>query len=349
MQRPHAALALTFLICAGTACAQLRSRRGEHPVDLSIRVTWENDRPTRQHFYVQLMTSFGVPVTSGYTDDNGRLGLGQVTGGYYRIHVSGQGIRDQEEQFYVDPNDAYHMETVRVRPSATGETAGPPGAPTVAVTDLNVPKKARKEFEKGNQEGSRKNWKAASEHFQAAIREYPQYAMAYNNLGIVEFQAGDPAGARAAFQKAIDINDHYSQAYVNLGRLLYAQGDNAGAEGLMNKALSTDPRNFDALIVLAGAELRLGEYSLSADNARKVHALQQPGCAAPCPQGDAPAVDHYSVAHFIAGKALDLSHQQGQAEEQFKLYLAETPDGPLAGQARAELNSLEKSGKPQSP
>ena len=334
-----------FLLLCGVACAQLMGRRSEHAIDLAVRVTWENDRPAQGHYYVQLLTNFGVPMTSGYTDDTGRLGLGQVSGGYYRIHVSGDGIRDEEEQIYIDPNDAFYLATVHVRPAA-GENRSATGAPTVAAVDLNVPKKARQEFDKGNREANRKDWKAAEEHFRAAIREYPQYAMAYNNLGIVLFQAGDPAGARAAFQKALDLNDHYGQAYVNLGRLLYTQGDPAGAASLMDKALSADPRNFDALIVLASAQLQMGEYAQSAETALKVHALQQPGCPAPCPPGPGAATDHYSVAHFIAGKALELSHKPRQAAEQFKLYLAEDPSGPLAVQARSELASVEKEPPP---
>lgn len=347
MSRFPTASALVLLTLLGNASGQVLERHRDHPVDLAVRVTWDNDRPVQQHIYVQLLTNFGVPLTSGYTDDNGRLGMGQVSGGYYRLHVSGEGIREEEEQFYVDPNDGYYVESIRVH--AVGPDTPRVASGTVAVTDLDIPKAARREFEKGNQEGSRKDWKAAVAHFQAAIREYPRYAMAYNNLGIALIQSGDAAGARAAFQKALDINDHYGQAYVNLGRLLYSQNDNAEAESLMKKALSGDPRNLDALIILASAELRLGEYSLSADNARKVHDLQQPGCASPCLHSPAAATDHYSVAHFIAGTALKLSARRQDAEEQFKLYLTEMPDGPLAGQARAELISLEKGEKPPSP
>lgn len=348
MSRSPAAALLVVISLLGTAAAQRRNHGRDHPVELSVRVTWENDHPAKAHLYIQLLTSFGVPVTSGYTDDNGRLGMGEVSGGYYRLHVSGQDIQDADQQFYIDPFDAFHQETIHVRPAGPGEAHSAPGGATVAVTDLNVPKTARKEFDKGNQEATRKNWKAAEEHFRGAIQEYPPYAMAYNNLGIVLFQAGDPAGARVAFEKALAINDHYSQAYVNLGRLLYTQDDDADAESLMDKALSVDPRNLDALIVLASAQLRRGEFLQSADNALKVHALQQPGCASPCLQAPA-GTDHYSVAHFIAGKALEASHQQQRAEEQFKLYLSENPDGPLAAQARAELTSLQRSGKAPTP
>ncbi len=38
-----------------------------------------------------------------------------------------------------------------------------------------------------------------------------------------------------------------------------------------------------------------------------------------------------------------------EAEEQFRLYLAETPDGPLAAQVRAELKSLQKIEPPPAP
>jgi tetratricopeptide repeat protein len=339
---------LAFLLLApGLLRAQFRPPGGRfgHSVDLVIRVVWENDRPVQcQGCRVELQTSFGVTVGSGYTDDQGQAAFGRVAPGTYRVRVTGSEVEDAEQHFFVDPSEAFHFETVRVRAKDGAAEAG--SGPTVALIDLNVPKKARKELEKGNREAGKKNWAAAAAHYRAAIQEYPSYATAYNNLGIVLFQTGDKAGSRAAFEKAVSLNDHYSEACVNLGRMLYNQGDFAAAETLMEKALRSEPRNLDALIVESSAELRQGKLALAAANALKVHDYQQPACPAPCKN---PGLDRYPIAHYIAGKALEFSQKLAAARDQFQLYLAEAPDGPLAPQVRSELASLQKEGKKQGP
>ena len=348
--RPGPVLIFFLVLLPTVAWTQWSRRSRALPVSLVVRVVGEDERPAGARCFVQVTTGFGVPVASGYTDPEGRLTVGSVPGGSYRVHVSGEGIQDQEEQFYLTPDGGYQVQTVHVRrEEGRGGRPAPGTPPTVSVAELKVPKKARKELDQGNQEAKREHWAQAEAHFRAAIREYPQYAMAYNNLGIMRFQAGDPAGARAAFEKAVEINDRYAQAYVNLGRLLYSAGDNAGAENLMTKLLSFDPRNLDALIVLAAAQLRLGEFTQSAENALRVHTPEEANCLLPCVQEPATLPNHPSVAHFIAGRALESSHKIGEAEEQFRLYLAETPDGPLAAQVRAELKSLQKIEPPPAP
>ncbi len=346
--RTGPAIVFSLLVLLNLGHAQSIGRGAGSPVSLAVRITWDNDRPARLPLYVQLVAAGGAPVASGYTDIDGRLGLGQVTPGYYRVYVSGQGIQNQEEQFYVEAGQSDQVQIVHVHAAEKGAAASTHPQGVVAVADLKVPKQARKEFDKGNREATRKNWTAALEDFQAAIRDYPPYARAYNNLGFVLVQVGDVAGARAAFQKAIEVNDHYAHAYVNLGHLLYNLGDYAGAESAMSKAVAVDPRNLEALMGLASAQLSLGEYAQSADNALKVETLEQVSCDPQCPSGPE-AGGHHPASHFIAGKALALSHKVREAAEQFKRYLSESPDGPLATQAVGELNSLERGAKPQSP
>src|SRR5262249_6055164 len=81
--------------------------------------------------------------------------------------------------------------------------------------------------------------------FRKAITLKPDYAKAYNNLGVVLRATGDIDGAITAHRKAIHINPDDALAYCNLGRALQSKGqfDEALAELRRGHELgSKDPR-----------------------------------------------------------------------------------------------------------
>lgn len=343
--------ALVFpLLLAGTLCGQRApmSRNQEPTADLQVRVVAEND----QHINTELIrvdvdAFAGGTIASATCDHEGTARLSGLPPGGYTLHITGAGIRPTSVSINIEDNEGIHFEEVRVTPEATrGATST---AATVAAAELNVPGKARKECDKGNEAAKKKDWPGAIAHYREAVRLYPKYATAYNNLGVALLSSGDTAGARSAFESAVGSNDHYAQAYLNLGRLLYSQKEMQPAAELLSKLVSFDPVQPEALVVLASAELNLGKFDSAAAHALSVHRLQQPACVAAgtCPTGQAPA-DRYSVAHFVAGRALELSNKPSDAAAQFKLYLAEVPEGPLAPQARSELAVCEKAAPPAS-
>ena len=63
------------------------------------------------------------------------------------------------------------------------------------------------------------DWSAAIATLQKAIGYHPQYAAAYNNLGVVYARIGDRNNEAAALQHAIDVDRRYAPAYVNLARM----------------------------------------------------------------------------------------------------------------------------------
>jgi hypothetical protein len=58
-------------------------------------------------------------------------------------------------------------------------------ASSIAAAELNVPKKAAKEFERGSGEMAEQNWDKGIQHLAKATEIYPQYASAYNDLACV--------------------------------------------------------------------------------------------------------------------------------------------------------------------
>lgn len=84
---------------------------------------------------------------------------------------------------------------------------------------------------------------AAGVHFEAAVAASPDYAEAWNNLGIVRGEVGDRAGAIEALRRALDLVPHYADAHYNLAEALAVVGDMDGARRHWRAYLAFDPNS----------------------------------------------------------------------------------------------------------
>jgi tetratricopeptide (TPR) repeat protein len=83
----------------------------------------------------------------------------------------------------------------------------------------------------------------AATQFAAATARAPDYAEAWNNLGIVRGELGDRQGAIVALQRALDIVAYYADAHFNLAEALAVVGDLDGARRHWRAYLSFDPNS----------------------------------------------------------------------------------------------------------
>ena len=206
-----------------------------------------------------------------------------------------------------------------------GVNLEPVSSSTVSRLELAVPRKAVTELERGVKACAKADWHSAVERFRKAIALYPQYALAYNNLGTAYTKAGDPQKGFEAYQQAVSRDDHLSMAYVNMARLLQSQDRLNEAEPLLEKVLSFDLRNGDALFVLSVVEFRLGKYDGAVAHAHEAMSIN--------PQ-------RYALAHYIAGQALQAQKSMSDAAAEYTLFLKQSPDSPYAAQVRAALRQL---------
>jgi Flp pilus assembly protein TadD len=92
----------------------------------------------------------------------------------------------------------------------------------------------------------------------AVITSHPDYAEAYNSLGVVYSRQGRHAEARKAYRKVLDLDPTSAKAYENLGVDELNAGDLAAAATDLNSAVSLDPRLAGARNALAAVYLRQG-------------------------------------------------------------------------------------------
>jgi arylsulfatase A-like enzyme/Tfp pilus assembly protein PilF len=96
---------------------------------------------------------------------------------------------------------------------------------------------------------------------EAVIAAHPDYAEAYNSLGVVYSRLGRHADARAAFRKVIALDPTSAKAYENLGIDAIGAGDTAAAVSALKEALAIDPGLSAAHNALATVYLRQGRES----------------------------------------------------------------------------------------
>jgi hypothetical protein len=77
---------------------------------------------------------------------------------------------------------------------------------SISATAATAPKKARQEYEKGLEDIRRNKHKNAMKHFQRAVKEYPQHAMAWFYIGRVHEVNKDMDEAVAAYRKSIETD-----------------------------------------------------------------------------------------------------------------------------------------------
>jgi tetratricopeptide (TPR) repeat protein len=296
-----------------------------------IRVQYENDdRNAPLNLLVQLMNGpSSSTVATAYTNDSGYVEFSRVPVGEYHVIVTGDGIEKADSgMFEVDPRRITQSQSVYVRRLDESKPGNPPGSgPMVSAAALNIPDNARKEFEKGGDALTQENWKKAIDHLNRAIALYPQYAAAYNNLGVAYGRMNDPAHQREALEKAIALDDHFAPAYVNLAELCIRQQNSAQAESLLLKAIPLDPTSAKSYLLLADAQLLNQHYDAAISNALEVHSLPH---------------ERLALAHFIAARAYELENRPQDALAELQLFLKEEPEGPRADHIRDEIKIVQK-------
>jgi arylsulfatase A-like enzyme/Tfp pilus assembly protein PilF len=92
----------------------------------------------------------------------------------------------------------------------------------------------------------------------AVIAAHPDYAEAYNSLGVMLTRLGQHERARASLRKVLELDPTSAKAYENLAVDELSAGELGLAIDDLRRALDLDPRLYDALYNLAEALLTQG-------------------------------------------------------------------------------------------
>jgi len=299
--------------------------------NVSIHVVLPNQRSAGPYLMVRLLMedSTGMVAGTSYTNDTGEVEFSGIPVGSYHVEVSGDGVQTTSGRtFDVDNRKMSQIQFVVVQRTAdSGPAPLSVHSAMVSATDLKAPPKALKELDKANEAMAEQNWKKAREHIDKALALDPDYATAYNNLGVLYAKTNDLSNEEQALNKALSLDDHFAPALLNLAKLDIRQKDFPDAESLLLREVAVDPENTESLLLLADAQYMNRHFQAAIFNADKAHSISP---------------DHASFVHYIAARAYQQEGEQQLALGEFEQFLKEEPKGPRADHVRGDIAAIEK-------
>ncbi len=199
---------------------------------------------------------------------------------------------------------------------------------SVSITTLNAPKDAKKAYESGVADMSRKKWGAAQKDFERAVAAYPQYAQAWSDLGEVLMQDLKPQEARAACEHALQADPKYLKPYQQLARLALSEGRIEDAGRITTRALALNPVEFPGLYYYdAVVDLRLKRLDDAEKSARRAVDLD--------------SNHEVPLAESLLGTLLAAKGDRSGAIEHYTKYLKISPDATDAATVKRRIAELE--------
>jgi tetratricopeptide (TPR) repeat protein len=155
---------------------------------------------------------------------------------------------------------------------------------TISVTSAAAPQAVRKDLEKGRALEKKGKWDDAEKLFEKAIEIYPKFAVAWFDLGCVQFHKNDDAGARHSFEKAIAADPQYVNPYQGLAQMAAQERHWQDLFDATGKWLVLDPVSFPKAWFFHGtadyylqnfvAAERSARQGIKIDEARQVPKLE---------------------------------------------------------------------------
>ena len=200
---------------------------------------------------------------------------------------------------------------------------------TISPKGAHVPDEARKDYEKGLEEKKNGKLDAAQQKFQKAVEGYPQYAVAWLELGRVQAEKKDVAGARQSFRQSIAADAKLMGPYQELAQLAARDKQWQEVADTTDQLLKLNPLNFPEFwFYNCVAKYHLGNLDAAENSAL---------------QGVKIDTEHrIPKMEYVLGTILVQKHDYPGAAEHLHKYLSLAPHGPDASDAQKKLEEVEK-------
>jgi len=142
---------------------------------------------------------------------------------------------------------------IRLRLESSPPLPAPHKGGTVSVSQLHIPSKAIKEFERSQKAFRSGDIPSSAEHLQKALQIYPDYIEAHNVLGLCFVQFGEYRKALAEHESALSIDPRVAQTHQDLALVLLLLDRPEKSEAEAREALNLDPESVPSRYVLGRA------------------------------------------------------------------------------------------------
>jgi tetratricopeptide (TPR) repeat protein len=207
-------------------------------------------------------------------------------------------------------------------------TVGEVRSPTVNAAALQIPGKARGEYNKGCSDLRGKKLATAESHLRKAVEDYPRYAAAWVLLGEVLEAGKRMEEARGACSRASGVDPEYAPAYLCLADVSGQLQEWNQALDQADRALKLGPTQN----VYGNFYCALAHFHLSHLPAAEKNALET-----------IDADHHHRVpqAHLLLAQIYGAKHDYDAAAVQLREYLKIVPNSPDAAAVKKRLADLE--------
>lgn len=335
-------LILLLLVANGTAAAQGQQppsvpttpRPGGTQQDCTIagRVLRSENLREVESVLVKL-TDRGIPRDQTFTDSRGAFRFAGLPQGFYRIEVQVEGYKLAVVE--VDLTFICRTEGNMIMLEREIEiTQAQPEGSTVSARDLQIPKDARKEFEKGMNEAQKKNRPERSlPHFQKAIEIYPDFDAAYLQLALAHLSLKQDADAQSVLERAVGVNAESAPAHLLLGMVHTRRGNTNDSVRELREAVRLDETNW-----LSHYELGRALLMSSLPNAAHPHALRAHELNPQSPKV-------HLLLHDVSIQRDDLETALAEVNEYMKLF----PQDDLVPRLKEHSARLQNALRPNQP
>jgi tetratricopeptide (TPR) repeat protein len=202
----------------------------------------------------------------------------------------------------------------------------------VSVASLQVPTKARREYEKGSELLEKGNLAEAEKSLRKAIDQYPKFAEAWLRLGDLEQRRKNIEGAVSDYQEAINADPNFPIPYIRMAFLSAVTSNWEQTRKLSERLISLDPVNFPlAYYYDAVAEFNLNHLAPAETNALRAENLDK--------LHSEPRVE------LLLASIYNAKGEHASAAEHYRSYLKLVPNGPLNERVKADLAKTEEMAK----
>lgn len=292
---------------------------GRGPVHYSAKITMEDGTTPPVEMSViargwcRIGTVFGNGTVTFSADEQNPYGHSREARGC-AVWVAAPGVRSQ----YATLQDGGVIVLKRL---------GPHEGSMISITVLKAPAPARRAYEKGEEALRKRKYPEARKRLEEAVRIYPEYALAWSELGAALEQMGLPDEARTALQRAIEADRMYVKPLVQLAGLEAEAERWPECIKAADAAISLRPVDSPGAYFYRGlAHFHAREWDRAIEMSGKAIELD--------PYGEFPR------AHFLLAASLEQTGQRRAAASVMEDFLAgrRTPDD--ASRAREYLRRL---------
>jgi Tfp pilus assembly protein PilF len=252
------------------------------------------------------------------TDEDGAFIFNRIPAGHYTVMVDGGNEFDSATETVSIDREAstggrIMNVSINLRPKGT------------AAAINKIPKAARDLYAKGADAASKGDSKKAVENFNGAVALYPEFALAYNDMGMQYLKMGQLDKAAESFQAALKITPDEATPRLNYGITLLQQKKYAEAETELRAALKKNDNAPTGHLYLGVA--LMGQQKLDEAEKELLRAISFN------------TSEVYTAHRYLGGVYWGKRDYQHAADE-LETYLKLVPKAPDAERTRAAIKDL---------